>query len=136
MHGVAGIGDCLALFDEEGGFAVGAAAEGEDRVDFGRAAVSGDDGVEPEDFVDDHAQIFHVFDLGVGGFFAVELVDFGVELLPDVLAFGEDEEEVTHQAGGGVAAGNEDVEELGADLDGVLGAAGEFVEENVAFSFF
>lgn len=48
MHGEEGPLDDFVLGDEEGGFSIWAAAEGEDGVDDGLARVRGDDGVEPQ----------------------------------------------------------------------------------------
>ena len=48
VHGVGGVADDGAFGDEEGGFALGTAAEGEDGVFDGHAGVGWDDGVETE----------------------------------------------------------------------------------------
>lgn len=58
--------------------------------------------------------------------------DGGAEFLEDLRVTQELVEEPGEQRGGGVAAGEEDVEELGAEFDGVAGARGELFEEDVA----
>ena len=134
MHGPDAVVAGLALGDEDGGGAARAAAEREGGVADADAGVAGHDGHEAQGFVEEVFEVFHVFDLVVGGRVAREVgrVDFVAEFAVDVGSAGEDVPGVGEEAGGGVAPGEEDVEELGAEGVAVAGLGEEGVEEDVA----
>ena len=103
VHDPGAVVDELAFADQDGRFAVWAAAGGEDGVGDGFAAVHGDDGVEAESweysveqtemngrgsfrtFIHHCLEVFHLFELLESGSLPVEsLVDFLLKLGPNV----------------------------------------------------
>lgn len=66
---------------------------------------------------------------------AVEAGDFGLQLRPSRWGFGEEPPDVCEQAGGCVAASEEDVQEFAADTFAVVCLAHELVDEDVALGF-
>ena len=130
------IPDWLALADVDGLGAVRAAAARDGGVADGGAAVEWDDGVETEDFVEAVLEGLARFEAGEGDGFRVfvgaEVVEDGAaELVEGGGVAGEEEDGPTEEGCGGIAAGQEDVEELGTQFDGVLCCVGEGVEEDV-----
>lgn len=132
MHGVEDPDDHLALLDEHGAQAVGAAAAGQGGVLVGELGVDGHDGEHAEGLVEDVAEVAEVLDLVKGGGLAVEEGDLGLQLGPDFRAAGEDEEGGGHEGGRGVAARDEGVDDLVAQLVLVARVLGQLVEEDVA----
>lgn len=75
-------------------------------------------GGDQRTLVHDPFEIPHVLELLERGPFAVQFIlDFGLELGPDVWAPGQLEKDAAQQAGGGITPCQQDVEELGADAD-------------------
>ena len=132
MHRIQHPDDHLALLDEDGALPVLAAAARQPGVLVGELGVDRHDGVEAESLVEDVAEVFEVLDLVEGGRLAVEGGDLGLELGPDVRAAGEDKEGGGHEGGGGVAARDERVDDLVAQLVLVAAVLGELVQEDVA----
>jgi hypothetical protein len=85
-------------------------------------------------FVEAVLEIFHVLQLLVGGYLAVERIHFFAEFGPDIGALGHFEPQVGEETGGGVAACEEDVQQLRAYLYGIGCLLDELVQENVAAS--
>lgn len=130
------VADRLALAHVYGLHAVKTAAAGDGSVADGGAAVHGDDGVETEGFVEEVLEVLAGFEAGEGDWLwavvGTEGVDDGLaEFLEDGWVAGEKEGAPAQERGGGVTTGEEDVEELGAEFDGVLGGRGQSVQEDV-----
>ena len=102
--------DHSPLGDEGGGFPVQPAAEREGGVADGDARVSREDGPQAQGLVEDVAQVLQVFELRVVWRRAGEGRDLGAQFGPDVRAPCELVPDVAEEAGGGVAAGEENVE--------------------------
>ena len=136
MHAPRRISDHSVLRDEKRRLAIRSAAEGQNGVDDGGARVGGYDGHQPQALVQHVFQVRHVLDGGVVGagvrVRAAVGVDLGLQLGPDVGPAREHPPRVGEETGGGVAAGEEDVEKFAADDVGVLGLFEELVEEDVA----
>lgn len=95
----------------------------------GVADVEGDDGVEAHSLVEDGVEVFHFLEVCVGGFPALGAdaepgADFVAQFGHDVWVAGELEEAEGEGSGCGVAAGEEDGDELVAEDSGVAGEAG------------
>ena len=88
--------------------------------------------MQAQGLVEQGFEVLEVLQLLEGWELVVERGDVGLQRGEDVRAVGQGVPDVGEEGGGGVAAGEEDVEELGADLDGVGGLADELVEEDVA----
>lgn len=136
MQEVHVVANGLALAHVYGLHTVGTAAAGDGGVADGGAAVHRDDGVETESFVEEVLEVLAGFEAGKGdGLRAVvgaEGVDDGLaEFLEDGWVAGEEERAPAEEGGGGVTTGEEDVEELGAEFDGILGGRGQSVQEDV-----
>lgn len=130
----------FALADVDGEGAIGAAAAWDRGIADGGAAVHGDDGVEAEGFVEDVLEGLAGFKTGegdgVGTVVGAEGFDDGLaEFVEDGGVASEEEDGPAEEGGGCVAAGEKDVEELGAQFDGVLGCGGEGVQEDVGAGF-
>src|SRR5699024_9784405 len=127
--------DGLALADVDGLGAVRATAAWDGGVADGGAAVQGNDGEEAEGFVEAVLEGLAGCEAGEGDGFRV-LVGAGVvedsaaELVEGIRVAGEKEDSPAEERGGGIAAGQEDVEELGTEFDGVLCCVGEGVQED------
>lgn len=132
--------DRLALADVDRLETIRAAAAGERCVSGGCSAVQRDDRVQAEDFVESVLQVLaglegterDVPGLVVGA----EFVDDGLaEFLENVRMAGEQKNSPAEQGGGGVASSQEDIEELRAKLNRVLGRRGERIQENIVGRF-
>ena len=132
VHDVRVIPAHLALLDQHGGLSVRPAAQRQDRIRGCLAAVLGQDGVEAQGLVDEGAQVFQILYLVGRGRLVVEGVDFGSETGVDVRALGEREPYIREEGRGGVAACDEDAEQLRADFEFVGRLRGEGVQEDVA----
>lgn len=122
------------LLHEHGHLLVRAAANRERRVRRRDAVVFGRGRIEALDFVEGGAQVGEGFELGhAGGQGDAGAVDLVLEFAEDVGALGEGEEEAGEVGLGGVAAGEQDVEEFGAESGAVLAGFDDVGEEGVAF---
>nr|POE98310.1 hypothetical protein CFP56_64903 [Quercus suber] len=140
VHEVDAVADVRAGGDVDRRGAVGSAAEGQRGVALRSSRVEGHNGVQAQDLVDGVLQVLAAFqcrkrDVGRVLVRAEGLEDGRAELGEDFGVAGEQVEEPGEQAGGGVSAGEEDVEELGAQLDRVARLLSQCLEENVAFFF-
>lgn len=128
--------DGRVLGDKDRIGAVGPAPRGQHGVVVGPAAVDGHDGVQAEDLVVAVLQVLAALEAGKGDLLGAgegpELLNNSVaQLLVAGRVLGEQVEQPAEHGGGGVAAGEQDVHELGAQLDGVLALLGQGVEEDV-----
>ena len=122
-----------AFLHEHRRFLIRPAAEGKRGVDDGLAIVLRCGGVEALGFVEDGTEVGEGFELGEAGSQGdAGAVDFVLEFGEDVGPLGEGEEEAGEEGFGGVAAGEEDVEEFGAESRAVLGRFDDFREEGFA----
>lgn len=106
--------------------AVFATAAWQDGVAEGLSGVAGHDGIHPLGLVYQCSEVFQIFELmvcGDGG--TDDRGDFGTETGEHGGVLGEGPEEVGEEGGGCVAAGEEDVKELGADGGEVMGCKEE-----------
>lgn len=145
VHDVDGVVDRLAGRNEDGGCAVGTAATGEGGGFLGLTTISRDNSPETEDFVEGVLEVLAGFKGGKGD---IRRVVVSAKCLDDGLAeLGEDfwvAKELVEGPGeegcGCVAAGEQDVQELGAEFDGVAGLLCKGFEEDVflllALTFF
>lgn len=136
VHHVGAVEDGLALLDVDGVRARGTTARGEGGVADGRAAVTRDNGVETEDFIEEVLQGTAGLEVGegdvMGGGVGAEFrEDGGAQGVEVVRVAGEEEDAPRQERGSGIATGEEDVEELGAQFDGVAGGFGQTVQEDV-----
>jgi hypothetical protein len=123
--------------DDDGALAVRPAAFGEGGDFVGAARVAWHDGPEAQGLVQAVLQVGAALEGGEGNVLRVvvgaELVDDGgAQLLEDLGVADQFVHEPAEQRRRGVATGEEDVEELGAEFDGVAGLGGEFFQEDVA----
>ena len=132
MHRKKTIGHQRALLHENRLLPLLSPTKRQDGVPLGLAPVLRHDGIQAKGFFDDSVQEFQLFQLLKGRVRAVEGGDFGSEPEPQPGCFGDGEPDVREEGGGGVAAGEEDVEQFGADFGFVGGLGAEFVEEDVA----
>lgn len=140
VHNVARVIDFGVLSDVDGRFAIWTSAGGEGGVADGSPRVEWDVRVETQDLVHHVLEVGAIFEAGeadaVGsGIGAKVLENDGAKLGVDLRVADQDKEGPAEQAGGGVASRKEDVEELGAELDGVVGFGGEFLKEDIFGSF-
>lgn len=128
VHDEGAVCDGLALADEDRGLAVWTTALGNAGVLDGRAAVEGDDREQTERLVHDILEVLarlegsegEVLGVGVG---AEVLDDDFAQLVEDIRVAGEHEEGPAKQGGSGITTGEEDVEQLAAEFDGVPGSS-------------
>ena len=137
VHGKHGVANADALGDEEGGLAVRTTAKRESSVPGGLAGVNRDGREEPEGFVQGVLEVGAALQ-GVEGDVAWVVVgaksvkDDGPQFPVDVGVARETVAGPSHQPRRGVSSGEQDVEELAAEFDGVLGGFDELVEEDIA----
>lgn len=125
-----------ALFDVNGALAVGATATGQAGVLSGVAGVGGQGREQAERLVDNLLQVRAGLEGGKGDILGVlvgaEVGDDGLaQLAEDLWVAGEQQGGPAQQRGGGIAAGEQDVEQLGAQLDWVLGGLGHGMDKDV-----
>ena len=138
VHAPGRIRDVRARGDEDGAPTVRPAAQGQDVVADGEAAVARHDGHEAERLVEHVFQVLHLLDRAIIRPLSARtnLIDLREELGPDILPPREDPPRIGQQPGRGVAAREEDVEQFAAQRVRVLGLFDELVQEDVAFGFF
>ena len=98
------------------------------------------DRVQAQSLIEDVLHIGAILELGKGyvGLWVTSRIsaevsdDGGAELLEDIGSTGEVVEDPAKEGGGGIAASEEDVQELGAKLNGIAGLGCERVEEDIA----
>jgi len=118
------------LLQEHRQFLVRTAAERERRVHHRLAVVFGRGRIEALGFIKGGAQVGEGFEFGEAwGHWDAGAVDFLLEFPEDVGALGEGEEEAGEEGLGGVPAGEQDVEEFGAESGAVLGGLDDVGEE-------
>ena len=136
VHDEGAVGDGLALADEDGGCTIGTTAVGNACVLDGCAAVEGDDREQTERLVHDVLEVLarlegsegEVLGVGVG---AEVLDDDFAQLVEDIRVASKHEEGPAEQRGGGITTGEEDVQQLAAEFDGVPGSGDQSFEEDV-----
>ena len=100
----------------------------------GQSHIEGDAGVEAQSLAHDMLQVSHILQIVISrrSVGADTLEDFATEFRHDGRVVGEFVEEPGEHGGGGVAAGEEDGDDLVADDFAVVGEAREGVQEGVA----
>jgi hypothetical protein len=137
VHDVHAVVDLGVGGDDDGRLAVWSAAFGQGGDFVGAARVAWDDGPEAQGLVEAVLEVGAAFEGGEGDVLRVvvgaELVDDGgAELLEDLGVADQFVHEPREQRGRGITTSEENVQELGAELDGVAGLGGEFFQEDVA----
>lgn len=136
VHHVGAVEDGLALLDVDGVGARGTTARGEGGVADSRATVTRDNRVETEDLVEEVLQGTAGLEIGkgdvTGGRVGAEFRENGGAQGGEVgRVAGEEEDAPGEEGGSGIATGEEDVKELGAQFDGVAGGLGQTVQEDI-----
>lgn len=121
-----------AFGDKQRRILVRPATKRQNGVPDAEARIARHDGVHAQALVEAVLEVLHVAQLLVGGEVAVERVlDLAAQLVEDVGPLGDDEPHVAEQRGGGVAAGEQHVEQLVAQPPLVLGRLGQLLQEHV-----
>lgn len=138
VHNVDRVADILTLLHKDGRLPVGTTTDGENRVDNGAASVHGDNGIQAERLVDAPLQVLQVLEPlkrdGLGAAVRAELVENHLaQASVDVRVPGLRQRVEEPAQGGrrGVATGEQDVEQLRAQLHRIRRLLGNRLEEDV-----